>query len=120
MKERVRIITRRTGGRSIQQVVAQLRSYLLGWRAYFRLADTPVVFDELDGWIRHRLRALHLKHWRRGPVIFRELHARGLSRRKAAKVASNAKRWWRNSEMLIHIALPNHYFDQLGVPRLAS
>jgi group II intron reverse transcriptase/maturase len=120
MKERVRFITRRTVGRSIEQVAAKLRSYLVGWKEYFRLAETPNVFKELDQWIRHRLRAIHLKHWKRGTTIFRELRARGLSVTGAAQVASGGRRWWRNSAMLIHVAFPISYFDQLGVPRLAS
>jgi len=120
MKEQVRRITRRTGGRSMVQVAARLRSYLLGWKEYFRLADTPKVFAHLDEWIRHRLRAIHLKHWKRGTTIFRELRARGLSVAGAARVASNGRRWWKNSAMLINIAFPISYFDQLGIPRLAS
>lgn len=120
MKERVRWITRRAGGRSIEQVAEALRSYLVGWREYFRLADTPKIFGELDQWLRHRLRALHLKHWRRGRVIYRELRARGLSEDQAAKVAGNSRRWWRNSALLLNRAFPIRYFDQLGVPRLAA
>lgn len=120
MKERVRFITRRTGGRSIEQVCGRLRSYLLGWKEYFRLADTPGIFAGLDEWIRHRLRAIHLKHWKRGTTVYRELRARGLSRRGAAKVAANTRRWWHNSAMLINVAFPISYFDQLGVPRLAA
>jgi hypothetical protein len=120
MKEQVRLITRRSGGRSIEQVAAKLRSYLVGWKEYFRLADTPGTFKELDQWIRHRLRAIHLKHWKRGTTIFRELRARGLPSATAAKVASNGRRWWRNSAMLINIAFPMSYFDHLGIPRLAS
>jgi RNA-directed DNA polymerase len=119
MKERVRFITRRSGGRSIEQVARDLRSYLVGWKEYFRLADTPKILGELDQWIRHRLRAIHLKHWKRGTTIFRELRARGLSVVGAAKVASNGRRWWRNSGMLIHVAFPISYFDRLGIPRLA-
>lgn len=119
MKERVRLITRRSGGRSIEQVARDLRSYLVGWKEYFRLADTPRILGELDQWIRHRLRAIHLKHWKRGTTIFRELRARGLSVVGAAKVASNGRRWWRNSAMLIHVAFPISYFDRLGIPRLA-
>ena len=120
MKERVRIITRRTRGRSMGQVVQELRSYLVGWKAYFRLADTPRIFSDLDKWIRHRLRAIHLKHWKRGTTIYRELRARGLSQHGAAKVASNGRRWWRNSALLINAAFPIRYFDELGVPRLAA
>ena len=116
----MRFITKRTRGRSIEQVARELRSYLVGWKEYFRLADTPKIFSELDEWIRHRLRAIHLKHWKRGTTIYRELRARGLSEHQAAKVAGNGRRWWRNSAMAIHIAFPIRYFDQLGIPRLAS
>ena len=120
MKERVRIITRRTRGQSVGQVVQELRSYLVGWKAYFRLADTPRIFSDLDQWIRHRLRAIHLKHWKRGRTIYRELRIRGLSHVGARRVAANARRWWRNSGMLINVAFPIRYFDELGVPRLAA
>ena len=120
MKQRVRLITKRSGGRSVEQVVAELRGYLVGWRNYFKLAETPRIFRNIDEWIRHRLRAIHLKHWKRGTTIFRELRARGLSVTAAATVARNGRRWWRNSGMLIHVAFPIRYFDELGVPRLAS
>ena len=78
-----------------------------------------LVFRGLDEWIRHRLRAIQLKQWKRGRTVFRELRSRGMSRTAAAKVAANARRWWRNSAMAINIALPKAYFDGLGVPRLA-
>ena len=91
---------------------------------YFRLADTPRIFRELDKWIRHRLRALHLKHWKRGRTIYRELRARGLSEHTAAQVAANGRRWWKNSAIpsarAIHIAFPIRSFDELGIPRLAA
>ncbi len=120
MKRRVRQLTRRTRGRSLAEVVQTLRSYLLGWHGYFRVAETPRRFAELDEWIRHRLRAYQLKQWKRGTTVFRELAARGLRPDAAAQVAANARRWWRNSGMAIHIALPNKLFDGLGLPRLAA
>ncbi len=58
--------TRRTRGRSMGQIVEELRAYLLGWKQYFQLARMPFVFRELDEWLRHRLRMLHLVHWKRG------------------------------------------------------
>lgn len=119
MKARVRQITGRNHGRSLAHVAEELRTYLLGWKGYFQLAATPRVFQSLDEWIRHRLRAVQLKQWTRGPTIFRELRKRGLSPIAAAQVAANAHRWWHNSAMKLHIALPNTYFVQLGVPRLA-
>jgi len=120
MKERVRAITTRNGGRSMHSVIAELRSYLTGWKQYFRLAETPRVLSDLDEWIRHRLRLVQLKQWKRGRTAFRELRVRGMSCDAAAKVAVNTRRWWRNSGMAIHIALPTSYYDRMGVPRLAS
>lgn len=119
MKIRVRQLTRRTRGRSLAEVVQSLRAYLLGWRGYFRIAETPRRFSDLDEWIRHRLRAYQLKQWKRGKTVFRELVARAMSRDRAAQVAANARSWWRNSAMAIHIALPKKVFDGLGLPRLA-
>ena len=120
MKDRVRQITQRNRGRSVQQVVLELRSYLVGWKEYYRLADTPRTFSDLDEWIRHRLRALHLKQWKRGTTIYRELRSRGMSHDSAAQVASHGRSWWNNSARAIHLALPNSYFDQLQLPRLAG
>jgi len=118
-KRRIRQITRRTCGRNLSEVAEELRRYLPGWKAYFRLAQTPRVFRELDEGLRHRLRALQLKHWRRGPTMFRELRELGASREQAARVAGNARRWWHNSRMELNRILPIAYFDRLGVPRLS-
>jgi RNA-directed DNA polymerase len=120
MKDRVRQITRRSSGWSIGQVVAELRSYLAGWRAYFRLADTPGIFADVEQWLHRRLRALHLKHWKRGRTVYRELRARGVSEHVAAMAARYCRNWWRVAgHKALHLALPTQYFDRLGVPRLA-
>ena len=118
-RQRVRWLTRRSGGRSIQQVVDGLRPLLLGWRAYFRLAQTTGVWRELDEWIRHRLRAIQLRQWKRGKTMFRELCAMGASTEVARKVAANSRRWWHNSAMLLNSVLTLSWFDSLGLPRLA-
>ncbi len=119
MKDRVRRLTRRTRGRSLGRVVADLRTYLRGWKGYFRLAATPKIFATLDEWIRHRLRAYQLKQWKRGKTVFRELRARGASKDLAAQVAANTSCWWRNSARLLNRALPNSYFLALGLPTLS-
>ena len=72
-KQRIRELTGRSGGRSMSEVVEKLRSYLLGWKGYFRLAETPRLWRKLDEWMRHRLRAIQLKHWKRGATMYREL-----------------------------------------------
>lgn len=120
MKSRVRDITKRSGGRSVTSVVEDLRGYLVGWKNYFQLAQTPGIFHALDEWLRHRLRAMHLKQWKRGATIYRELVKRGLSSPGAAKVAANGRRWWKNSGMTINVAFPIAYFDDIGLPRLAA
>ena len=118
-KQRVRQLTRRSGGRSMPEVVQRLRPYVLGWKAYFGLSQTPKVWRELDEWLRHRLRAIQLKHWKRGTTIFRELRALGAPQRVAQRVAANSRCWWRNSAMLLNSVLTIAYYDRLGVPRLS-
>jgi len=118
-KARIRQLTRRSAGRSMEQVVERLRPYLLGWKAYFSLAQTPKVWRELDEWLRHRLRAIQLKHWKRGVTIYRELRAKGASHDVAKQVAVNGRRWWRNSAKLLNRILTVEHFDRLGVPRLS-
>src|SRR5690625_1122157 len=118
-KQRVRQLTRRSGGRSMQQVVDRLRLYMLGWKGYFRLSQTPGVWRMLDEWIRHRLRAIQLKQWKRGKTMFRELRAMGASMAAAQRVAANSRRWWRNSAKLLNSVLNLAWFDGLGLPRLS-
>jgi RNA-directed DNA polymerase len=121
MKQRVRNITRRNSGRSTARVCEELGTYLRGWKAYFRLAETPGVFSKLDQWIRHRLRAIHLKQWRRGRTTLRELRARGIPEWLALKGAGHAGRWWWASGLAaLNQALSAEYFERLGVPRLAA
>lgn len=119
MKERLREITSRNGGHSLTHVVALLRSYLIGWTAYFRLADTPGIFTHVDQWLHRRLRMLILKQHKRGTTLYRTLRARGLPKRLALAAAAHCRRWW---AMATHGALktafPTQYFLSLGVPRL--
>ncbi|WP_115666982.1 group II intron reverse transcriptase/maturase [Cupriavidus taiwanensis] len=118
-KQRIRELTRRSGGRSMQDVVERLRPYVQGWKAYFRLAQTPGVWRELDQWLRHRLRAIQLKHWRHGQKIYRELRNLGAAHETARQVAANSRRWWRNSNGALKSVLDIAYFDRMGLPRLA-
>ena len=119
LRERLRQLTRRTKGRSLEQIAEGLKGYVPGWKAYFRLAQTPKVMRELDEWLRHRLRAVQLKQWRRGTTMFRDLRRLGASVDEAAIIAANARRWWRNSRMRLNRVMPITYFDRLGVPRFS-
>ena len=117
-RQRIRELTCRSGGRSIAEVIDKLRSYVLGWKGYFGLAQTPRVLRELDEWMRHRMRAIHLKHWKRGTTMYRELLKLGARPNVALLVARNSRRWWHNSRLALNNVLTIAYFDRLGMPRL--
>jgi len=118
MKHRVRTITARTRGRSMTAVISELRRYLTGWKAYFQLAESPQILGECDEWIRHRLRALQLKQWKRGPVIYRELRRLGAPEWLARATAAGRRRRWFTAAVGLNSAMPARYYDQLGVPRM--
>ena len=118
-KQRVRQLTRRCVGRSMEEVVDRLRVYLLGWKGYYQLARTPRVWRGLDEWLRHRLRAIQLKQWKRGKTMYRELLALGATPAVARRVAANSHCWWRNSAKLLNAVLTIAHFDRLGLPRLS-
>ena len=117
-KQRIRQITRRLTGRSLEGIAAQLRRFVPGWKEYFRLAQTPKVWRALDEWLRHRLRSIHLKQWRTSATAYRALRRLGASEDVARQVATQVQRWWRNSALHLNRLLPIAYFDRLGVPRL--
>lgn len=121
LKYQVRVKTARSGGRSMAQVAHDLAAYLRGWKQYFKLADTPRVFRTLDSWIHRRLRAMHLKQWKRGRATQRALRARGLPEWLVHEGSGHGGRWWWASALgAMQTALPGSYFDRLGVPRLAT
>lgn len=118
-KQRVRELTRRTRGVSVETMVEQLGRYLTGWRGYFGFCQTPSVLQRLDRWLRRRLRSVVWKQWKYGRVRFAELRKRGLSKDLAAKTAGSAHGPWRLSNSpALAIALPNAYFVSLGLPSL--
>ncbi|MCA6113175.1 group II intron reverse transcriptase/maturase [Bradyrhizobium cenepequi] len=119
-KAKVRELTRRTGGRSLAQVVKELSTYLVGWRGYFGFCQTPSVLRALDQWTRRRLRAIAWKQWKYGHARFAELRRRGVGRDLAAQTAGSPHGPWRlaNSPALT-IALPNSFLVSLGLASVA-
>jgi RNA-directed DNA polymerase len=119
-KHRIREMTCRGGGRSMVEVAEQMRRYIPGWRSYFRLVEAPSVFQNLDAWTRHRLRAIQLKHWKQGPTVYQRLRGLGATEELAAQAAADGSgRWWRRSQYSsLNKVLTVSYFDSLGVPRL--
>jgi RNA-directed DNA polymerase len=120
-KGKVRELTRRTRGVSVEKMAEELGRYLRGWIGYFGRSQTPSVLEDLEKWVRHRLRSVIWKQWKRGTVRFAELRKRGVGKDLAAQTAGSAHGPWRlaNSPALAY-ALPNAYFDSLGIPRLTG
>jgi RNA-directed DNA polymerase len=119
-KQRVRELTRRGRGVALAQMVAELRKYLVGWRGYYGFCQWTSVLRELDRWIRRKLRCLLWKQWKQGRTRFKELQARGVGHVLAARTAGSAKSLWRvSASPALSYALPNAFFDALGLPRLA-
>jgi len=118
-KERVRELTSRTRGISIERMAEELAEYLRGWIGYFGKCQTPSVLQSLEEWTRRRLRSVIWKQWKRGTVRYVELRKRGVNPRLAATTAGSAHGPWRLAlSKALALALPNVYFDSLGLPRL--
>lgn len=118
LKARVRELTRRTRGNTIAVIVAELRETLLGWKAYFGIAEVLSPLREIDKWVRRKLRCYLWKQW--GPSGYRELRRRGVTVREAWNTSKTAHGPWRISKTpALTFALPLRYFETLGLPSLA-
>ena len=120
-RSRVRRLTRRNRGISLEQRVDELSRYLGGWIGYFGYAESPWVLRDLDSWIRRRLRSVQWKQWKVCRRRQSELIRLGVSRYLAQRTAWSVKGPWALSQAPgVRIALSNAYFDRLGLPRLAN
>ena len=118
LKDRVRELTRRTRGHRFVDIVAELREALLGWRAYFGVAEVLSPLRDIDKWIRRKLRCYQWKQW--GRAGYRELRKRGVSRQEAWNTSKSAHGPWRLSQTpALVLAMPTRYFLGLGLPCLA-
>jgi RNA-directed DNA polymerase len=115
-KERVREITRRSRGISLAQVIEEVQEYLRGWIGYFRLVETPRILEDLDGWIRRRLRCFVVKQWINNcHTRYKNLIRMGVNDDQARMVAASRKGPWALSNMKpLKIALSNRFFAGKG------
>ena len=119
-KERIREQTYRTRGISLTQMVKEIATYLRGWLGYFGDCQTPSVLQSLESWLRRRLRSVVWKQWKRGRKRFRELRKRGVGKDLAAQTAGSCHGPWRLARSpALSIALPNRFWDWMGVERVA-
>jgi RNA-directed DNA polymerase len=116
LKAKVRTILREGRGRSLPQVIKDLNQLLRGWIQYFRLAEVKVVFEELDGWLRRKLRCLLWRQWKRNFTRAKNLMKRGLEELRAWRSATNGRgAWWNAGASHLNEAFPKSYFDRLGL-----
>jgi len=119
LKSKLREKLRRGRGRSLATVVADLSKLLRGWVHYFRLAQVRGVFEDLDKWLRHRLRCLLWRQWKRSHTRARNLMRRGLDRERAWASATNGRGpWWNAGASHMNQAYPKRYFDRCGLVSL--
>jgi RNA-directed DNA polymerase len=117
LKEKLREIFRRGRGRNLSKLIEEeLIPLLRGWMNYFRLAEVKGIFEELDSWIRRKLRNLIWRKWKRPFTRAKHLMQRGLAREQAVKSAVNGRGpWWNAGAAHMHLAFPKSYFDRCGL-----
>src|SRR6202046_4712713 len=116
---RIRVLTRRTRGISIETMVRELGRYLQGWQGYFGFCQAPTVLDRFNKWIRRRIRSAACKQWRTGKTRYARLRKLNLSHDLAARTAGHQWGPWRLSRTTaLSYAMPAAYFDRLGLPML--
>jgi group II intron reverse transcriptase/maturase len=114
-RDRLRQLTRRTRQGRLEEIIQSINEYLVGWIGYFRLADTPSVFEEIDGWLRRRLRQLVWKRWKRGTTRWRELVALGVPRDRAGLGAVGRSPWRMAASPVVNEGLSNAYWRKQGL-----
>jgi RNA-directed DNA polymerase len=118
-KRRVREITRRAKGVSIETTIEELAPYMRGWRSYFGFCETPVVLQYLTRWVRLRLRAALWRQWKTRRRRRAALVALGVSERLASNTASSGRGpWYLARSKALSVGLSNAYFKSLGLPSL--
>ena len=117
LKEKLREIFRRGKGRNLSRLIeAELTPLLRGWLNYFRLAEVKGIFEELDSWIRRKLRNLIWRKWKRPVTRAKGLMQRGLREAQAWESATNRRGpWWNAGAAHMHAAFPKSYFDRCGL-----
>jgi RNA-directed DNA polymerase len=119
MKKKVREITSRKMPYPMEYRIKKLNQYLLGWCGYFALADTKSIFEDLDGWIRRRLRMCLWKNWKNPKTRIRNLIKLGVPEGKAYEWGNSRKGYWRISKSpILHRTLGNSYWSNQGLKSL--
>lgn len=121
-KEKLKTKFREGRGRNVKRFIEfELNPILRGWSNYFRLGETKLVYEELDGWIRRRLRDVLWRQWKKPFTRTKKLIARGISNERALKSAQNGRgAWWNSGASHMNEAYPKRYFESIGLVALVD
>ena len=114
-RDKLRRLTKRTRSGKLEELIQEINTYTVGWIGYYRQANTPSVYEELDQWIRRRLRQLIWKRWKRGTTRYREVVKLGVPKRWAQEGAGGTSPWHMSASPVINQALSNGYFREMGL-----
>jgi RNA-directed DNA polymerase len=122
VKYRIRVISRRSRGVSLDQMIQQLNIYLRGWVQYYRIIETSTTLPNLDSWIRRRLRCYMAKQWIKNcHTRYKNLVAMGVTGKDVRFFAASRKGPWAMSNMKpMKVAMPNRFFEELGLLSLSN
>jgi RNA-directed DNA polymerase len=120
-KQRIREITSRKSPIPMDERIQKLNQYLVGWCGYYALADTPSIFNDLESWIRRRLRLCYWKQWKLPKTRIRKLIGLGINKHKAYEWGNSRKGYWRiTSSPILHRALNNSFWRKKGLKSLSE
>lgn len=119
-RDKLRRLTKRTRSGKLEEIIQEINTYTMGWIGYYRQANTPSVYEELDKWIRRRLRQLIWKRWKRGTTRYRELVKLGVPKWRAGLGAVGKSPWHMSASPVINEALSNRYFRNLGLRNIKT
>jgi RNA-directed DNA polymerase len=119
LRRRIGEVLKGARGRSLAHTIQELNPVLRGWAAYFKLTEAKRMLEDLDGWIRHKLRCILWRQWKRPYTRARNLMKAGLAEERAFRSAFNQRGpWWNSGKSHMNQAYPKSFFDRLGLVSL--
>ena len=119
LEDKIREVLKSARGRSVRRTIEELNPVLRGWAAYFKLTETKRALEELDGWLRRKLRCILWRQWKRPYTRARNLMKAGLKEERAFRSAFNQRGpWWNSGASHMNAAFPKSFFDRLGLVSL--
>ena len=119
LEDKIREVLKGARGRSLSRAIADLNPVLRGWAAYFKLTETKGALEEIDGWLRHKLRCILWRQWKRPYTRAKNLMKAGLTEERAFRSAFNQRGpWWNSGARHMNSAYPKSFFDRLGLVSL--